>query len=43
MWRDPDSPEDPYEGNWREYLDPDNDGLPDEESYYEEERLDRDE
>jgi hypothetical protein len=25
--------EDPFEGNWRQYLDPDNDGLPDEESY----------
>jgi hypothetical protein len=35
---------DPYEGNWREYLDPDNDMWQDEESYYtEEEPLDRDE
>jgi hypothetical protein len=35
---------DPYAGDWRRDLDPDGDGLPDEESYYtEEETLDRDE
>ena len=26
---------DPFEGNWKRDLDPDNDGLPDEESYME--------
>ena len=28
--------EDPFEGNWRQYLDPDDDGLTDEEGYEEE-------